>query len=244
MLPTEGKAWRGIDPGIATMMTFDDGERVENPRAGEGQAEGIKRLQQKLARQEKGSNQRAKTVRKLACKYEKVRNQRGDTLHKGSFKAVLTSRGIALESPHVHGMVRSAKGTRQRPGKNVRQKAGVNRSLHDASIATLLGYIGYKAEMYDIPVVAVDRWFPSSKLCSACGEVHRTLTLKDRVWTCEACGTEHQRDTNAARNILMEGIRLHQQLERQTPSGRGEVHASGGEGQWGDRSPGPVAVPA
>ena len=122
------------------------------------------------------------------------------------------------------GMTASAKGDREQPGKQVRQKAGLNRAILDVAFSELARQIEYKAEWYGRTVLKVDRFYPSSKTCSACGHRLDELRLDVREWTCPKCGIEHDRDINAARNILREG------LKRLTPGGTGEVRASGGEG--------------
>ena len=241
-LPEEGRLWRGVDVGLKKLMTFDNGETVENPRHGKKAEEKIRKLQQRLHRQEPGSKRRAVTKKRLAIAYEKGRNQRKDTVEKASWKAVAESQGIAAEQPHIHRMARSAKGTRAKPGKNVKQKAGLSKSLHDAGLAMLLRSMGQKAEWYGIPFVQVSPWFPSSKLCSECGHKHDGLTLADRTWMCPACGAEHDRDVNAARNILMEGLRLHAIQHPGVPGKCAASLAARGEGETG--SPGPVAVSA
>ena len=103
-------------------------------------------------------------------------------------------------------MTRSASGTRERPGRRVAQKAGLNRAILDAGWASFRAMLNYKAARWGKRLVTVDRWFPSSKMCSACGHLLAHLALSTRAWTCPACGALHHRDINAAKNILAEGL--------------------------------------
>ena len=141
--------------------------------------------------------------------------------------------GPMPQRAYTRGMSASARGTRACPGKRVRQKAGLNRSLRDAAFGEFARQLAYKAEWYGRTLVKVDQFYPSSKICSGCGHRLEALPLSVRHWRCSACGAEHDRDENAARNIEREGLRL---LEH--PEESGGVRAFGGEGAC------PVAVSA
>ena len=184
---------------------------MENPRALKAGEEKIKKLQKELARREKGSARRERTKVELARAHEKVRNVRMDALHKATTRTVRRNRVIGGETLRVGGMTRSARGTVEEPGSNVAQKAGLNRSILDASFGRAAEMFRYKARWHEREFIQVDPWFPSSKLCCACGEKHTGLTLAERKWTCSKCGTTHDRDVNAAVNLEVEAI--------QTPAG-------------------------
>ena len=102
-------------------------------------------------------------------------------------------------------MSASAKGSVETPGKQVQQKAGLNRAILDVGFGEIRRQILYKAQWSGRITVLIDRWYPSSKRCGACGHLHGNLRLSDRQWTCPECGTRHDRDLNAARNILAAG---------------------------------------
>lgn len=112
---------------------------------------------------------------------------------------------IAIEDLNVAGMAGSARGTTERPGRNVKAKAGLNRAVMDAALGEFRRQLEYKTTRAGTTLAVVDRWYPSSKTCSACGHLLSNLTLSVRHWTCPDCGTRHDRDHNAAKNILAAG---------------------------------------
>ena len=188
-LPETGQAV-GIDFGISRLATLSNGERISNPKHG---AEWQRRLafyQKRLARCQKGSKRRLKVKRHVARIHEKIANSRSDTLHKLSTDLVTRFDVICVEDLNLRGMVKNH---------------SLARSLHDASIGSTIRMIEEKAGRYGKTVVKVDRWFPSSKTCSDCGQIVERLPLCVREWTCPECGTIHDRDANAAANILAVG---------------------------------------
>ena len=200
----------GVDLGLKTVATIalDDGpcRKVPNPRIGRGRRAREDRLHRLLHRQRKGSNRRAKTLRDIARAKERAANRRRDHLHKLSTENVRESQAIAFEDLNVRGMTASAKGTAAKPGKNVRQKAGLNREILDVSFGEYRRQVEYKSRWHGRETVAVDRYAPTSKECSGCLMVNTGLTLKDRTWTCAGCGAVHDRDENAAKNIRRRGM--------------------------------------
>jgi putative transposase len=112
---------------------------------------------------------------------------------------------IAIEDLNVAGMTSSARGTEQRPGRNVKQKAGLNRRVLDAALGEFRRQLEYKTTRAGTTLIVVDRWYPSSKTCSACGHLLSTLSLSTRAWTCPDCRTRRDRDINAAKNIRAAG---------------------------------------
>lgn len=188
-LPKTGESV-GIDFGVARLATLSNGERVSNPKHGAKWQRRLAFYQKRLARAKKGSKRREKVKRHVARIHEKIANSRSDTLHKLSIDLVTRFDVICVEDLNLRGMVKNH---------------NLARSLHDASIGTAIRMIEEKAARYGKTVVKIDRWFPSSKTCSDCGYIVEKLPLSVREWTCPECGTTHDRDANAAANILAVG---------------------------------------
>ncbi len=201
----ESGAEVGIDLGVKDFAILSTGEKIANPRHLERKARNLKRYQRRVARKQRGSNNRRKAKRKVAAAYRKVRHARADFLHKTTTRLVREHDLIAIEDLNVRGMTASARGTVERPGQRVRQKAGLNRSVLDAALGEFRRQLEYKAARYGRTLVVVDRWFPSSKTCSECGYLLDRLSLGTRSWTCPSCRTRHDRDLNAAKNTLAAG---------------------------------------
>ena len=197
----------GVDAGARRLATLSDGTKFENPRALARYARQLSTNQKRLARQCRGSNRRAKTRERIARIPARITHCRREALHRVTSSIVHESQVICIETLGVAELTRSAKGTRRRPGVGVKAKSRLNRSLLDASMAELLRQLEYKAGWYGRTCVAVDREFPSSGLCHACGEVNHALTIDETEWTCEVCATHHDRDENAAINIEADGLR-------------------------------------
>ena len=188
-LPKTGESV-GIDFGVARLATLSNGERVSNPKHGAKWQRRLAFYQKRLARAKKGSKRREKVKRHVARIHEKIANSRSDTLHKLSTDLVTRFDVICVEDLNLRGMVKNH---------------NLARSLHDASIGTAIRMIEEKAARYGKTVVKIDRWFPSSKTCSDCGYIVEKLPLSVREWSCPECGTIHDRDANAAANILAVG---------------------------------------
>ena len=188
-LPKTGESV-GIDFGVARLATLSNGERVSNPKHGAKWQRRLAFYQKRLASATKGSKRRMKVKRHVARIHEKIANSRSDTLHKLSTDLVTRFDVICVEDLNLRGMVKNH---------------NLARSLHDASIGTAILMIEEKAARYGKTVVKIDRWFPSSKTCSDCGYIVEKLPLSVREWTCPECGTTHDRDANAAANILAVG---------------------------------------
>jgi putative transposase len=188
-LPETGESV-GIDFGVARLATLSNGERISNQKHGSKWQRRLTFYQKRLARATKGSKRRMKVKRHVARIHEKIANSRSDTLHKLSTDLVTRFDVICVEDLNLRGMVKNH---------------SLARSLYDASIGTAIRMIEEKAERYGKKVVKVDRWFPSSKTCSGCGHIVEKLPLSVREWTCPECGTIHDRDANAAANILAVG---------------------------------------
>lgn len=201
-------------------FTGDGAPTLANPRWARTAERRLVRLQRALARAQKGSNRRARIVQQIARHHHLVALRRESGLHQVSKRLATGYTLIGLEDLAVAGMTASAAGTIEAPGKNVRQKAGLNRSILDAAFSTLRRQLEYKASWYGSQVQIIDRFFASSQTCSACGARAKTkLDLRVRVFDCAACGVRIDRDVNAARNIRAEAVRMY---EAQLAPGTGE----------------------
>jgi putative transposase len=185
--PRSGKV--GIDLGLVDFVTTSEGEKVVAPKYLRRGERRIKRRQRQLSRKQKGSKNREKARQRLAVAHERVANQRRDFHHQLSRDLVNRYGIIAIEDLNIQGMVRNGK---------------LAKSISDAGWGQFLRFLRYKAEWSGSEILNVDRFFPSSKLCSECGEEHQALKLSERQWVCLSCGVMHDRDTNAAINILKE----------------------------------------
>jgi putative transposase len=185
----------GIDLGLKEFAVLSTGERITNPRYYRTQLRKLGRAQRALSRKQKDSNNRAKARKKLARIYVKIRRQRQDFLHKLSARLVQRFDLVSIEDLSVRGLARTK----------------LAKSVYDAGWGTFRSFLIYKAERANAHLVVIDRFYPSSRLCSICGAVHASLTLADRSWTC-ACGVVYDRDHHAAENIDREGLRLFEQI--------------------------------
>ncbi|WP_026126543.1 RNA-guided endonuclease InsQ/TnpB family protein [Nocardiopsis xinjiangensis] len=180
----------GVDAGIASLVTLSTGEKVSNPRHERRDRKRLARAQRSLARKQKAGANRDKARVKAARVYARITDRRKDFLHKLTTRLVRENQVVVIEDLTVRNMVKNGK---------------LARAISDASWAELRTMLEYKCAWYGRELVTVDRFFPSSKLCSACGALHSTLALNVREWTC-GCGITHDRDVNAAINIKAAGL--------------------------------------
>lgn len=183
----------GIDLGLKDFAITSDGVRFKNNRYTKRYERRLAKAQQHLSRKTRGSNSFEKQRRKTARLHEKITNSRMDNLHKVSCQLVSKYDTICLEDLSVKGMVKNHK---------------LAKHISDASWGTFVRLLEYKADWNDRQVVKINRWYPSSKTCCECGYINQDLNLSIREWTCKGCGITHDRDLNAAKNILQEGIKI------------------------------------
>ena len=183
----------GIDLGIKDFIITSEGETFENIKIKRNNTKKLVKLNQELSRKQKGSKNKNKARIKLAKQHEKLNNIKENYLHKVSNQLLNENQVIVMENLNVSGMMKNH---------------NLSKSIQELSLYHFKEMLRYKSKWTDRDIVEVDRFFPSSKLCSNCGYKNVNLTLKDREWICPDCGTTHNRDINAAVNILNEGKRL------------------------------------
>jgi len=190
----------GIDLGLKDFLTTSEGEKVAPNAFLRKSEKRLVRQQRKLSRKKKGSSNRSKQRLKVAKIHERIANQRNDFLHKLSTRLVRDNQAISLEDLNVKGMIKNHK---------------LAKSINDASWSEFVRQLEYKGQWHGCYIHMVDRWFPSSKTCSSCGAINDALKLNDRHWECSECNSQHDRDVNAAINIL------------KNRAGTAQIHACG-----------------
>jgi putative transposase len=178
----------GIELGITSLIALSTGEKIANPKAFKSKGRKLRKAQKALSRKQKGSNNRYKSCLKVAKIYGEISDARNDFLHKLTTRLVRENQTIAVEDLAVKNMIKNHK---------------LALAISDASWGELVRQLEYKCEWYDRTLVKIDRWFPSSKRCGHCGHIVNKLPLNIRKWDCPKCGANHDRDLNAANNILV-----------------------------------------
>ena len=189
-LPPAGHAV-GIDLGVKDFAVTSDGGRIANPRHLERKARGLARYQRRMARCRKGSANRARAAARVARAHRKVRSARLDFVHRASTRLVRSADVIVMEDLNVAGLVRNRR---------------LARAISDCGWGEFRRQLEYKCAWYGRSLIVIDRWYPSSKTCSVCGHLLAELSLGTRHWTCPSCRARHDRDINAATNILAAGL--------------------------------------
>ncbi len=190
LLPQTDKAV-GIDAGITSLIATSDGEKVANPKHFKRLRLKLRQAQKTLSRKTKGSNNREKARHQVARIHAAIADSRTDFLHKLTTRLVRENQTIAVEDLAVKNMIKNTK---------------LSPAIADASWSELIRQLEYKCQWYGRTLVKIDRWFPSSKRCGNCGHIVEKMPLDVRQWDCPECGTHHDRDINAAQNILAAGL--------------------------------------
>jgi putative transposase len=181
----------GIDLGITSLIATSNGDKIANPKHFKKHHKRLKKAQKNLSRKQKGSKNREKARVKVAKIHLKISDSRKDFLHKTTTQLVRENQTIAIESLTVKNMVKNHK---------------LALAISDSGWGELTRQLDYKCRWYGRTLVAIDRWFPSSKRCSSCGQIVDKMPLNIREWTCPSCGCNHDRDVNASKNILAAGL--------------------------------------
>jgi len=186
----------GLDLGIKTFIVDSFENEYDNIKIKRNNQKKINKLHKKLSRKVKGSKNREKARLTLAKYYEKLNNKKEEYLHNITNKLLDENQVIAIENLNVKGMI---------------QNHNLARSIQELSLYEFKRKLIYKSNWYGREVIEIDRYFPSSKLCNCCGYKNDELTLKDREWQCKSCNEVHNRDYNAAKNIMKEGIKIYKE---------------------------------
>ena len=198
--PIEAKV--GIDLGLSHFAILSTGEKITAPNTFRKNEEKLAKLQRRLAKKAKGSANRKKAKLKVAKLHAKIADSRKDFLHKLSTRLVNENQVIAIETLAVI---------------NMQKNHSLAKSIADASWSEFVRQLEYKSLWYGRELVGIDRWYPSSKRCSDCGHTVAKMPLNVREWTCPECGTIHDRDINAARNVLAAGLAVSAHGEAVSP---------------------------
>lgn len=192
----------GIDLGLSHFAILSTGEKVAAPNTFRKNEAKLAKLQRRLAKKTKGSNRRRKAKLKVAKLHAKIADSRRDFLHKLSTRLINENQVIAVESLSV---------------SNMQKNRRLSKSISDAGWSEFLRQLEYKANWYGRELVGIDKWYPSSKRCSDCGYTMPKMPLNVRQWTCQECGSIHDRDVNAARNVLAAGLAVSARGETVSP---------------------------
>ena len=192
----------GIDLGLTHFAILSTGEKIAAPNTFRKYEAKLAKMQRRLAKKQKGSKNRAKARLKVARLHAKIADARRDFLHKLSTRLINENQVIAIESLSV---------------SNMQKNRCLSKSISDASWSEFVRQLEYKARWYGRELIGIDRWYPSSKRCSDCGYTMPKMPLSVREWVCPECGSIHDRDINAARNVLAAGLAVSAHREAVSP---------------------------
>lgn len=179
----------GIDLGVSTFATTSNGDKIKSPDL-KKEYQKLKKIQRKLSKKQKGSHNHYKSRLKVARQYEKITNIRRNFHHQVSRKLVNENQVIVLEDLKIKNMVKNRK---------------LSRAISEQGWYQFRMFLDYKCDWYGRELIIINQWYPSSKTCSSCGSIQTKMPLNVREWTCPDCGAHHDRDVNAAKNILAVG---------------------------------------
>jgi putative transposase len=179
----------GIDLGVSTFATTSNGDKIKSPDLTEEHKK-LKKLQRRLSKKQKGSNNRNKARIRVARQHERITNIRRNFHHQVSRKLINENQVIVLEDLTVSNMVKNRK---------------LSRAISEQGWYQFRSFLEYKCNWYGRELIIINQWYPSSKTCSSCGSIQTKMPLNIREWTCPDCGVHHDRDINAAKNILAVG---------------------------------------
>ena len=194
----------GIDMGIKAFCTYSNGAKMENPKHIKKNLKKLRREQKKLSNKQKGSKNYDKQRIRVAKVYENISNQRNDFLQKLSTRLICENQTICLEDISVKDIIAET----QNSDVCSKRKRNMNRSQYDVSWAEFFRMLEYKGKWFGNTIIKVPSDYPSSRICHSCGEQHEKLDPRIRKWECLACGETHDRDINAAINILNKGLQI------------------------------------
>jgi putative transposase len=180
----------GVDAGITSLLALSTGEKITNPKHEQVDRDALATAQRRLSKKTEGSKNRAKARLKVARIHARIADRRRDHLHKLTTRIIRENQTVVIEDLPVRNMVKNH---------------SLARAISDAAWRQFRTMLEYKADWYGRTVIAIDRFYPSSKTCSACGRINPNMPLSVREWTCP-CGAVHDRDVNAAINILAAGL--------------------------------------
>jgi putative transposase len=201
----------GIDLGIKEAVILSDGTIYKNIKAFKSLEKKLAYEQRQLAKKQKGSNSRQRQRKKVALLHERIANMRKDFISKITTEIVKNHDTLCAEDLAVANLIKNHK---------------LAKSLADVSLGRIRTELKYKCAWHDRVYIEIDRFYPSSKTCSGCGWIKQDLTLADRSWTCQSCGAHHDRDINAAKNILAEGLKIMSGCGTQSEGKPKQVEAS------------------
>jgi len=189
--PLDNNKSIGIDLGLKSFLITSDGETIANPKYYARDEKKLAKLERRKAKKKKGSKNRNKARLKVAKAHARIADQRRDFQHKLSTRLIRENQVICLETLAV---------------KNMLHNHALAKAISDVGWSEFIRQLEYKAEWYGRTVVKIDRWYPSSKRCHVCGYVMQDMPLEVREWVCPQCRTMHDRDINAAKNVLAAGL--------------------------------------